>query len=188
MSNARSSGPNAGNPTLQVNWEHDTSYRLRSISECFRRCRFHVLFVICSVQYGMGRKFVRWWYRLSGYDELCRACPWPTPTIPQLILDFVWLLPSRLSYLLGDLFNLAGIPPFMRCGAYKIVAGGEAKVTTSRYYTKIRVRRADGEVVELFFHRLTGAWDGSGVTSDCIPDQDYRSILAHARRDHSCRR
>jgi len=68
----------------------------------------------------------------------------------------------RIRVALGILFNLVGIPGFMReCEYHASVANAHIKVRVRDLFTIVQVNG-----VEIYFHRLTGSIDGVGVMYD----------------------
>jgi len=78
---------------------------------------------------------------------------------------YSWVrLRTRLA--LGTVFNLAGIPGLVRdCDYQAGIADATIKVRVRDLFTVIEVNG-----LEIYFHRLTGAIDGVGFTSDCKLD------------------
>ena len=60
---------------------------------------------------------------------------------------------------LGRLFNLASLPGFVRQGIYRSRLGEKIRVRVSPMFTEISVKG-----ISVFFDRLTGRFDGIGVT------------------------
>jgi len=79
-----------------------------------------------------------------------------------------------LRVALGRLFNVAGIPGLVQpCSYQASVTDGDVIVKKSELFTIISVNGID-----IYFHRLTGAIDGVGV-SDCKLAKTRESELAH---------
>lgn len=69
----------------------------------------------------------------------------------------------RLRALWGKLFNLAGLPGFVRDCDYKAgITDAQIRVRAGEMFTVITVNGLD-----IYFHRLTGAIDGIGFMPDC---------------------
>ena len=97
------------------------------------------------------------------------VCEQPT-TLQKIILEFkLWRY--NLKKALGFLFNLAGVPLFVRAGEYDSpLSGYTIKVTGRGIYTKISIASAEG-TMDLYFSRLTGTFDGTGYGGSCTGRQ-----------------
>jgi hypothetical protein len=79
-----------------------------------------------------------------------------------------------LQRAIGALFNLAGLPGFVRPCEYQAASASVAvAVRTSPFYTVITVNGVD-----VYFHRLNGGIDGIGLTqaSGCKQDSTRESV------------
>ena len=85
----------------------------------------------------------------------------------SLVKSPLWSkLRLRMRVLLGQLYNLAGVPGLVRNCDYEAgVADAHIRVRVRDLYTIVEVNG-----LEIFFHRLTGSIDGVGAMSGCTLD------------------
>jgi len=89
------------------------------------------------------------------------------------------LLRLRLRFLVGQIFNLAGIPGLIRNCEYKAgITDAVIRVRAGEMFTVITVNGLD-----IYFHRLTGKIDGVGFTPDCKLDSVQQSECAPWQHD-----
>lgn len=88
-------------------------------------------------------------------------------------MRFISMLRLRARMLLGKLYNLAGIPGIVReCEYSSSACNARISVKAKPMYTIISVNGLD-----VYFHRLTGAIDGVGLSAapNCTSDEVRQS-------------
>ncbi len=96
-------------------------------------------------------------------------CEQPTNLLKVILKFKPWRY--NLKKALSRLLNLAGAPLFVRAGEHdSVLSGYTIKVTGRGIYTKISIANTEG-VMDLYFSRLTGRFDGTGYGGGCAGRQ-----------------